>query len=325
MQYRDLGHTNIKISEIGIGLWSLATDWWSSNVKAEEILKKAYSSGINFYDTADIYGEGKAEEILAKVLGNKRDNIVILTKIGYDFYHKQNYNKYTQRFDISYLEFAIKESLKRLNTDYIDILMLHNPKMNIILNKEIYDFMVGLKKDGIVKAIGVALGPTLGWGDEGLASIKMGYETLEHIYNMIEQYPGKELLEYNIGHIVRVPHASDALIEDKWPITEDKKLHRSFKNIQWIQTAVNNSKQLLEFAKSKNMKLSQLALKFVLSNKNVSTVIPNITSVNELDEYIKIEDLPDLEEDDLKYISSYYEKYYRKLNEESIEETKIYK
>ncbi|ARM75794.1 aldo/keto reductase [Acidianus manzaensis] len=324
MRFRSVGYTGIKASEIGIGLWSLATDWWASNVKAEDILRKAYSSGINFYDTGDIYGEGKAEEILSKTLGNKRDNIVILTKIGYDFYHKQN-NKSHQRFDIEYLEFAIKESLKRLNTDYIDILMLHNPKMNIIINKEIYDFMVSLKKDGIARAIGIALGPTLGWEEEGLASIKMGYETLEHIYNMIEQYPGKIFLEHNIGHIVRVPHASDALIEDKWPISEDKKLHRSFKNIKWIENAVNNSKKILEFAKSKNMKLSQLALKFVLSNKNVSTVIPNITSVSELDEFIEIEDMPDLTEDDLRYINSYYIKYYKQLNEESIEETKIYK
>lgn len=324
MRFRYLGHTNIQVSEIGVGLWSLATDWWGSNVKAEEILRRAYAEGINFYDTGDIYGEGKAEEILAKVLGTKRDSIVILTKVGYDFYHKQN-NKYTQRFEINYLEFAIKESLKRLNTDYIDILMLHNPKMNTIKNKEILDFLKGLKKDGMVRAIGVALGPTLGWEEEGLEAIKMGYEALEYIYNMIEQYPGKTFLQYEIGHIVRVPHASDALIESKWPIVEDKRLHRSFKNIIWIQSAVDSSKEMLEFAKSKGMKLSQLALKFVLANKNVSSVVPNITSVDELNEFLKIEDLADLAEEDLRYIESYYNKYYKKLNDESIEETRVYK
>lgn len=324
MRFRHLGHTDIQVSEIGIGLWSLVTDWWSSNVKAEEILKKAYSEGINFYDTGDIYGEGKGEEIISKTLGSKRDSIVILTKIGYDFYHKQN-NKYVQKFDVEYLEFAIKQSLRRLNTDYIDILMLHNPKMNVIKNKEILDFMYGLKNDGVVKVIGIALGPTLGWEEEGLEAIKMGYEALEYIYNMIEQDPGRTFLQYEIGHIVRVPHASDSLLEDKWPIVEDKRLHRRFKNIKWIQLAVNNSKDMLKFANSKGMKLSQLALKFVLSNKNVTTVVPNITSVKELEEFIKVEELPYLTQEDLEYIRSYYNKYYKKLNEESIEETRIYK
>ncbi|MFP3162856.1 MAG: aldo/keto reductase [Acidianus hospitalis] len=324
MRERDFGHTGIRVSEIGVGLWSLATDWWAPNVNAEEILKKAYELGITFYDTGDIYGEGKAEELLVKVLGNKRDNIVILTKIGYDFYNKKG-RKIEQNFNIDYLEFAIKESLKRLNTDYVDILMLHNPKMNVIRNKEIFDFMQGLKKDGIVRAIGVALGPTLGWGEEGLEAIKMGYEGLEHIYNMIEQYPGKEFLKYRIGNVVRVPHASDALIEDKLPIGENKNLHRSLKNIKWIEEAVNNSKGMLEFAKSKGMKLSQLAIKFVLANPNVSTVVPNITTIKELEEFVKTEELEDLTEEDMSFISSYYEKYYKKLNDESIEETKIYK
>jgi aryl-alcohol dehydrogenase-like predicted oxidoreductase len=321
---RDFGHTGIRVSEIGVGLWSLATDWWAPNVNAEEILKKAYELGITFYDTGDIYGEGKAEELLVKVLGNKRDNIVILTKIGYDFYNKKG-RKIEQNFNIDYLEFAIKESLKRLNTDYVDILMLHNPKMSVIRNKEIFDFMQGLKKDGTVRAIGVALGPTLGWGEEGLEAIKMGYEGLEHIYNMIEQYPGKEFLKYRIGNVVRVPHASDALIEDKWPIGENKNLHRSLKNIKWIEEAVNNSKGMLEFAKSKGMKLSQLAIEFVLANPNVSTVVPNITTIKELEEFVKTEELEDLTEEDMSFISSYYEKYYKKLNDESIEETKIYK
>jgi aryl-alcohol dehydrogenase-like predicted oxidoreductase len=324
MKTRKVGHTNIEVSEIGIGLWSLVTDWWGNPYKGEDIIKDAYANGVNFYDTGDIYGEGKAEEIISKSLSTKRDNIVILTKIGYDFYHKVN-NKITQNFSIDYLRYAFEQSLKRLNTDYVDILMIHNPKMNIIKNKEILDFMLSLKKEGKVRAIGVALGPTLGWGEEGKEAIQMGYESLEHIYNMIEQYPGKELLKYNIGHFTRVPHASDALNENKWPIVEDKKLHRSLKNINWIKDAVEKSQEMLNFAKAKRMKLSQLAIKFVLYNNNVSSVIPNITSVDELKEFIRVEGIPDLTSDDMEFIDNYYMDYYKKLNEESIEETKIYK
>ncbi|WP_338600902.1 aldo/keto reductase [Sulfolobus tengchongensis] len=326
MFYRHVGDTNIEISEIGIGVWSLVTDWWGADInKAEEILKRAYELGINFYDTADTYGEGKGEEILAKVLGSKRDNIVILTKIGYDFYHKEG-GKMKQRFDIPYLEFALKKSLERLKTDYIDILMLHNPKMNIIKNPEILSFLKSLKKDGVIRAFGVALGPTLGWGEEGIEAIKTGYESLEYIYNIIEQKPGNEFLKYDkIGHIIRVPHASDVLIEDKWPLFSDPKLHRSLKDTRWLNEAVRRSLKLKEFASTKGLKLSELALKFVLSNKNVSSVVPNIASIKELEEYIKVENLPELANEDLQFIEDYYKKFYEDLNDESIKETLRYK
>ncbi|GAA5418820.1 aldo/keto reductase [Sulfurisphaera tokodaii] len=325
MNLRKIDHTNIEVSEIGIGVWSLVTDWWGGEInKAEEILKKALENGINFFDTADVYGEGLGEKILAKVFNTKRDKIIILTKIGYDFYNKSN-NRISQRFSIEYIDYAFKKSLERLNTDYIDILMIHNPKMHIIKNKEILDFLQGLKKEGKVRLIGVALGPTLGWGEEGIEAIKMGYESLEYIYNLIELKPGIDFLNYDIGHFVRVPHASDALIEDKWPIYNDPKLHRSLKDINWIRRAVELSKPLLSFARNKGMKLSQLALKFILYNKRVSSVLPNISSINELNEFLEVEKLPELTEEEYKYLYEYSINNFSELNKESIEETKRYK
>jgi len=325
MILRKVNHTNLEVSEIGIGVWSLVTDWWGAKVnKGEEIIKEAYEKGINFFDTGDIYGEGLGETILAKSLGTKRDKIVILTKIGYDFYHKVN-GKTTHNFTMNYLDFAFKKSLERLNTDYVDILMIHNPKMKDIKNKEILDYLQSLKKDGKVKLIGVALGPTLGWGEEGIEAIKMGYESLEYIYNLIELRPGIDFLNFDIAHFVRVPHASDALIEDKWPIFSDPKLHRNLKNVDWIKKAAELSKPLLDFAKQRNMKLSQLALKFILYNKKVTSVLPNISSKKELNEYLEVENLPDLTEEEYTYLYNYSIKTFKELNDESIEETKRYK
>ena len=325
MRLRKINHTNLEVSEIGIGVWSLVTDWWGAEVnQAEEIIKEAYKNGINFFDTADIYGEGLGETILAKTLGTKRDKIIILTKIGYDFYHKVN-GRAIQNFAVDYLNFAFEKSLERLNTDYIDILMIHNPKMKDIKNREVLDFLQSLKKDGKVKLIGVALGPTLGWGEEGIEAIKMGYESLEYIYNLIELRPGIYFLDFDIAHFVRVPHASDVLIEDKWPIHEDQKLHRSLKSIDWIRKAIELSKPLLEFAKQHNMKLSQLALKFILYNKRVTSVLPNISNRKELYEYLEVEKLQDLTEEDYDYLYNYSMKTFKELNDESIEETKKYK
>ncbi|MCY0859591.1 MAG: aldo/keto reductase [Sulfolobaceae archaeon] len=323
MNYRRIKNTTLLISEIGIGVWSLITDEWGGNPSlAEDILRNAYEMGINFFDTADYYGFGKGEEVIGKALSSVRDKIVILTKVGYDFY---NDRPPKQRFEVDYLEKAVKLSLQRLNTDYVDILMLHNPKMNVIRDKKILEFMLSLKKDGIARMIGVALGPTLGWGEEGIEAINMGYESLEYIYNIIERYPGEDFLRYDIGHFVRVPHASDALNEDKWPVYIDNKLHRKFKNIDWIKKAIERSQGLLELAKSKGFKLSQLAVSYILANPKVTSVLPNIISVEELKEYIEASEKLRLSEGDISYINRYYEENFKDLNEESIEETKRYK
>jgi aryl-alcohol dehydrogenase-like predicted oxidoreductase len=102
-------------------------------------------------------------------------------------------------------------------------------------------------------------------------------------------------------------------------------LHRSLKDINWIKRAVEESKELLAFAKTKNMKLSQLAIKFVLSHNNVTSVIPNISSINELEEFVKVIDYQNLSSEDLDFLYNYYEKHYKQLNIESINETLKYK
>ncbi|ABP96365.1 MULTISPECIES: aldo/keto reductase [Metallosphaera] len=322
MLLRDLGHTGIKTSELGIGMWTLVTDWWGEPDKAQEIVRRAIELGINFFDTADMYGNGRAEEVLGRSLGSKRDKVVILTKVGYDFYSSPQRPR--QRFDLDYLRTAVDRSLKRLSTNYVDILMIHNPKMKDITRRDLLDFMRSLKSDGIARAVGVALGPTLGWEDEGLKAIEMGYEALEHIFNLIELYPGLRFLEFDVGHIVRVPHASDVLNESKWPLNYDPKLHRHFKSQQWINTAVDRTKGLLDYASKLGVTLSQLALSFVLSHKRVSTVIPNITTVRELEEFVKSTEFV-LNNDDVNFLMDYYERNYRDLNEESIKETQAYK
>ncbi|AHC51195.1 aldo/keto reductase [Sulfolobus acidocaldarius SUSAZ] len=326
MRTRTISNTGIEISELGIGLWSLVTKEWGADVnKAEDILRRAFELGINFYDTADVYGEGLGERILAKVFSSKRDRVVILTKIGLDFYHNSVNGKYPRNYSLDYLSFAFEKSLERLNTDYVDILMIHNPKINDIRNKKLYDFLDSLRKDGKARVIGVALGPTLGWGEEGLEAIKMGYGSLEYIYNLIELRPGIEFLNYDIAHFVRVPHASDALNESKWPIYNVPKFHRRYKDINWINKAIERSRDLISFARSKQMTLAELALKFILYNRRVTSVIPNIASISELEEFAKVENLEELTETEYDYLYSYSIQNYRDLNDESIEETKQYK
>ena len=178
MRHRPFGTTGVSVSELGLGMWSLVSEEWGGDVdKAEEVVRRAFDLGITFFDTADVYGEGKGEEVIARALGTRRDKIVILTKVGLDFYRKQG-GRVRLNFDLDYLRFAVEQSLKRLNTDYIDILMLHNPKMRNIVDRKVFEFMESLRRDGIARSDGVALGPTLGWLEEGLKSIEVGYQGL---------------------------------------------------------------------------------------------------------------------------------------------------
>ncbi|AFZ70591.1 putative oxidoreductase, aryl-alcohol dehydrogenase like protein [Caldisphaera lagunensis DSM 15908] len=319
MKYRKLKSINKEVSEIGIGLWSLVSYEWGGVVNNEEILTYAYEKGINFFDTADIYGKGEGERLLGNVFKNNREEIVILTKIGYDL--KTN----RRRFDLNYLKDAIDNSLNRLNTSYIDILMLHNPTMEIIKNNEIFEFMNDLKEEGKILSYGISLGPTLGWEEEGYKSIEMGYHSLEHIYNIIERYPGEKFLRFNnIDHFIRVPHASDVLNDMKWPLKFDSKLHRKFKDMKWIEEALKGAEILQK--KINRFKLHEIAILYVLSNKNVSSVLPNITSKDEIDIYSRIIDNNmELNENELQTIDDVYNTYFKKLNEESIDETKMYK
>ncbi|WP_367117869.1 aldo/keto reductase [Caldisphaera sp.] len=316
MMYRKLKNVNKEVSEIGIGLWSLVSNEWGIASNSEKILKYAYEKGINFFDTADIYGKGKGEELLS-IFKTNRDDIVILTKVGYDLLTNK------RRFDLDYLNKAINDSLNRLKTSYIDILMLHNPTMNVVTNEKIFEYLKDLKKEGKILSYGISLGPTLGWKEEGLKAIEIGYESLEHIYNIIERYPGEDFLKYeNIDHFIRVPHASDVLNEMKWPIHYDSKLHRKFKDINWIKKGLQGAEILKE--KLKNYMLYELALIFILSNKNVSSVLPNIISITEIDKYIKINGL-ELKTDEKIIIEEIYNNYFKDLNQESIEETQKYK
>ena len=323
MRHRPFGTTGISVSELGLGLWSLVSEEWGGDIdKAEEVVRRAFDLGITFFDTADVYGEGKGEEVIARALGTKRDKIVILTKVGLDFHHKQG-GRVRLNFDLDYLRYAVEQSLKRLNTDYIDILMLHNPKMRNIEDRKVFEFMESLRRDGIARSVGVALGPTLGWLEEGLKAIEVGYQGLEFIFNFIEQEPGRTFDKHNVGKVVRVPHASDVLDEERNPLAFDPKLHRRFKDSGWIRRAMKAVEPIKELAYRKGLKLYEVAILYVLKY-NFSSVVPNIAGLRDLERFVDALS-KDLDEELMNQIQAVYEASLKELNEESVKETLAYK
>ncbi|MGI8866978.1 MAG: aldo/keto reductase, partial [Rubrobacteraceae bacterium] len=143
MKYRRLAGTDIEVSEVGFGVWTVSTGWWGEVIddRSISLLREAQERGVNYFDTADTYGSGKGETLLADAFGHMRDEVVISTKIGYDFYNnteRRGQQARPQDWSEDFLRFALEQSLKRLDTDYIDFLQLHNTKMDAVDSDELF-------------------------------------------------------------------------------------------------------------------------------------------------------------------------------------------
>lgn len=305
MRFRRVGNSGIIVSEIGFGVWTVTTGWWGKYEKsdAKKLLQKAYNLGITTFDTADTYGDGWGEEILKETFGEQIKNIVIFTKFGYNFYEYSNQRKghseIPQEWSPSYIKKALDNSLKRLGRDWIDLYQLHNPRMNAVMSDELFEALLQEKEKGKIRAIGVALGPAIGWYEEGRVSIlKRKVDAVQTVYNMLEQIPGKYFFEMckksGTSIIVRVPHCS-GLLEGKYD--ENTKFeaddHRSFRSREWLTKGLKIVEQLKVYTKEYRP-LSVLALQYILSEERVATVFPNIYNEEQLREFIEYENAPAL-------------------------------
>ena len=318
MKYRHLPRTDIDLSEVGFGLWTLGTDWWGRIEESDKVLllDKAVDLGINFFDTADTYGEGYGEEILAKALGHQRHNIIIATKFGYDFYdniERIGHQERTQRFEPDFIRFACEQSLKRLNTDYIDLYQLHNPRMDAIEKEEVFDLLNTLVKEGKIRHYGSALGPDIGWFEEGEASMQeRKVHSLQIIYSILEQEPARRFFpiaeDQQVGLISRVPHASEVLTgRFSEPPAFDPGDHRAHRRHEWMTQALKKSEQVKFLAEETSRSLAQAAIKFCLAQGTIVSVLPNITNVDELTEYASATETPALTTEETEQLDDLWE------------------
>src|SRR5438132_1458436 len=186
MRFRTYKNTDLKVSEVGFGLWTISTGWWGSFTEGEAIalMHKAFDLGVTLFDAADTYGNGLSEELIAKAFPNHRDEIVIATKVGYDFVHHgeargRGQREIPQDFSPESITRATDAALKRLKTDRIDLLQLHNIRMEQVYDDALWTTLEKLKSTGKIRYYGIALGQAaLQWllADERVAS------TLPNIY-----------------------------------------------------------------------------------------------------------------------------------------------
>ena len=319
MKYRTLGKSGIKVSEIGFGAWTIGLDWWGKKIDDNEairMLKRAYDLGINFYETADMYGKGKSERLMAQAFKDMRNEVIYSTKWGYDMYTAEQvgHSELPQKHNSEFLQFALNQSLERLQTDYVDVYSLHNPKMDAIRNDELFESLDSLVKKGMIKSHGAALGPAIGWKDEGLEAIeKRNIACLQTVYNILEQDPGRDFMRaaerHDVGIMVRVPDASGLLTGKVTADTKfDKNDHRSFRKQEFIAEAMQKIENMKPVATSKGWNITELAIKFILSQKQISVVLPTMISIEEIEMFAALSDGNYLNTSEAVRVEQMYEK-----------------
>ncbi len=320
MKYRKLGKSGIMVSEVGFGAWSIGLDWWGKKIDDEEglrMLNRAYDLGITFYDTADIYGKGRSEKLIAQAFKGMRNEVVLSTKFGYDIYsgvEQIGHNELPQKFDEEFVRYALGQSLERLETDYIDLYNLHNPKMSAIQDDSIFRLLNQLINEGKIRHYGAALGPAIGWRDEGILAMENRNVTaIQTVYNILEQDPGQDFFKVankmDVGVLVRVPDASGVLTGKVDANTDfGKDDHRSHRKREFIIQAMKKVDNLKPFAESKGWNITELAIKFILSEKTISSVLPTVTSIEEMEMFANISDGKYLDEREYAQVKEMYGK-----------------
>ncbi len=320
MKYRNLPNTDLSLSAVGFGVWTVSTTWWGidDDAYAVDLLRKAYDLGVTFFDTADTYGNGKGETLLAGALGDIRDRIIIATKFGYDIYNnperREGHRELPQDFSTRHVRFALEQSLKRLGTDYVDIYLLHNPRLWAIESDELFDLLDAFKREGKVRHYGVALGPAIGWEAEGTAVLRdRKIDVLHHIYNLLEQDPGRAFMQTaeqkGVGCLVRVPHSS-GMLEGKYTAetTFDKDDHRSHRPKEWLENGLKKLEQLRFLHEGSGRSIGQAAIQYILDSwPCVTSVLPNIYDAEQLQEFADAPDTPSLTAGDIARVNALYE------------------
>ncbi|MFP6595670.1 MAG: aldo/keto reductase [Dehalococcoidia bacterium] len=317
MKYRTLAGTDLELSTIGFGVWSVSTGWWGPVDKeaGEALLNRAFDLGVTFFDTADTYGEGYGEEIMKDALSSHRQQIVIGSKFGYDLdAPREGHKERSQKWDPEFVVEACNRSLKRLGTDYIDFYQAHNARLSTIESDDLFDTLDGLVKAGKIRTYGIAVGPDIGWVEEGEFTIQKRHVPAQIIYNVFEQEPGRRFIEVateeGVGVVSRVPHASgllDGTYTRDTPIEFDASDHRTYRKKQWLEKGLNKLDEIQFLFESSDGTVAQVALQFVLKPEIVASVLPTMTSTEQLEEFLAAADLAAVPDDENARLADLYD------------------
>jgi len=318
MQYRTFGKLGWKISEIGFGAWAIGGDMWGPQDDAESrrALHRAVDNGVNFIDTAQGYGKGHSEELIGKVLKERKEEIYLATKVppqeGTVWPPPEDQDILTS-YPPGRIIHRCEESLRRLQRDYIDIYQFHTWSTAFNVRQEWFEEMSKLKQQGKIRAIGVSVPDTT--PDNVIGALALGkVDSVQVIYNIFEQYPQWNLFpvceKLGIGVIVRVPFDEGALtgkytLDTQFPEGDVRKYYFRGNNLPAVVRRVDQIKAFLN-KKHKQQSLPEYALRFVLSHPAVHTVIPGIRNVAQANQNTSCSDGRLLEAEELEELKKFY-------------------
>ena len=284
MKYRKFGSLDWNVSEIGLGCWQIGADWGEVREdKAKEVLKSSFENGVNFFDTADVYGMGRSEKFVGEFIKSLSERIYVATKAGRQINPHVAEGYYNKELMESYVD----QSLSNLNVETIDLLQMHCPPTEVYSSDHTFDMLDHLVSKGKIQHYGFSVQTV----DEALACIKRpNTKSIQVIFNIFRQKPAEKLFEIakekKVAIIVRVPLASGLLTgkfsKDSSFAPDD---HRNYNingeafDVGETFSGVNFNKALDAVEDLKNIlptdiTLSQLSLRWILMHDAVSVVIP---------------------------------------------------
>ena len=286
MKTRELGRQGFSISEVGLGCWQFGGDFGEMKEEtAISIMKTAVENGVNFFDTANVYGAGKSEELIGRFLKKCDSPVVVATKFGRgDGVYPDNYSE-------TILLQSIEASLNRLGTDTIDLLQLHCIPTGVLRQGDVFDWLRRAQQNGLIKHFGASVETV----EEGLICLEQdGLLSLQVIFNIFRQKMVNELLPQakarGVGIIARLPLASGLLSgkftrETTFVPTDHRNYNRDGASFNVGETfaglAFAKGIELVEMIKEMlpgDISMAQLALRWILDHDAVSTVIPGASS-----------------------------------------------
>jgi len=310
MRYTQLGQRGPKVSTVGFGAWAIGgMNWGKTNDEvSKKALHKALDEGVTLIDTADVYGFGHSEDLVAQVLKERgKGDVVVATKAGNDFYNAEpaddeGYGSIRQTYTKDYIIFAAEQSLKRLQVDTLDILQLHSPDLPKLERDEPWEALRQLKQDGKIKHAGLSIQSFQETNQAHL--LDKHHEILDVIqvrYNLLEREAEKVLfpkaLEYGIGVIVRIPLLFGFLtgkFDQSSTFEEDdhRNMNLSQEKLQQYLEELKNYDEL--YNKYPDQTNAQVSLRFCTSHPACHVSIPGAKTDKQVEDNCAASDLGDL-------------------------------
>lgn len=322
MQYRELGRTGWKVSTVSFGAWAIGGSWGSVDDKDSlAALHRSIDLGVNFIDTADVYGDGRSERLVGQLRRERRETIYVATKAGrrLDPHLAGGYNR-------ANLTSFVERSLKNLDVEAIDLLQLHCPPTEVYYMPETFDILDDLAREGKLRHYGVSVEKV----EEALKAIEYpNVQTVQIIFNIFRQRPAdfffNEATRRKVGILARVPLASGLLTgklsaRSSFETDDHRAFNRhggsfdrgeTFSGVDY-ETGLKAVEELRALIPA-GWTMPQFALRWILMQDAVTCTIPGAKNPAQAEENVKAADLPSLSLEAMENVRAIYDVHIRRL------------